>query len=649
VIEALKSAGLTIYGHTLVWHNQQKTSYWNSLIAPQIIPGAPGESALENGSFEEGMDDWGSWGSKTSVEISTEEHIDGNQSLKIGVSGNASAVYSMQLQTPSVPLVVGHHYRISFYIKSDNPGAVRISFDDGLNPKPFGNSWPGNTASDGIENTISTSSVWKQIIYDREHSSCEFLAAANSVNIRFDLGLFPNVIYYLDLVEVVDLDAEPAEPTYVNMVSHGTFDEYESIDALNADWNSWGASSSRELSADGDGYNGTGKCLIIHSIGATVDYGVQATTNLTEAFTVGNEYHMEAMIKSSVTNGKVRVQFQGGNASYLPSDAVGTSWMKIEHDFTAANANNKLFFDLGEVEGDYYIDNVVVYDKATASLAPLKASKKSNVLKAGPVIIEKTPEEKKAILEPLFTKYVNDVTKHYAGKVAAWDVLNEALNENGTIRGENEEPASNSHFYWAYYLGKDYAVTAFKTAREADLNAKLFINDYNLESASGNKLDGLLEYVQYIEQNGGKIDGIGTQMHLNVNWIDTTSIKTMFQKLAATGKLIKISELDIAISSSSNPESPVQPTAEQYERQAELYRFVANAYNQYIPEAQRYGITVWSVSDNEKEHEYWLKNDAPCLWDADYARKHAYKGFADGLAGRDVSADFSGELITNKN
>ncbi|MDD5184425.1 MAG: endo-1,4-beta-xylanase [Paludibacter sp.] len=63
-----------------------------------------------------------------------------------------------------------------------------------------------------------------------------------------------------------------------------------------------------------------------------------------------------------------------------------------------------------------------------------------------------------------------------------------------------------------------------------------------------------------------------------------------------------------------------------------------------MPESQRYGITIWGISDNAKEHTNSIPDDAPCLWDANYARKHAYKGFADGLAGEDVSAGFSGEL-----
>jgi GH35 family endo-1,4-beta-xylanase len=199
------------------------------------------------------------------------------------------------------------------------------------------------------------------------------------------------------------------------------------------------------------------------------------------------------------------------------------------------------------------------------------------------------------------------------------------------------ETLATDEFYWQDYLGKDYAVTAFKRARlhAKETTDKLFINDYNLEQNLA-KCDGLIEYVRYIEEKGATVDGIGTQMHISIT-TDTNNIAQMFQKLAKTDKLIKISELDIAVGTGS-------PTLENYAQQAKMYRYVVDMYMKYIPENHRYGITVWCVSDNEKEHENWLSGDAPCLWDADYARKHAYKGFADGLAGEDVSADFSGEL-----
>src|SRR5690606_38177253 len=99
-------------------------------------------------------------------------------------------------------------------------------------------------------------------------------------------------------------------------------------------------------------------------------------------------------------------------------------------------------------------------------------------------------------------------------------------------------------FYWVKYLGVDYAVKAFELARQyGNPTDKLFINDYNLESRL-DKCDGLIEYVNYIESQGAQVDGIGTQMHASLN-TDKDMIDEMFKKLAATGKLIKVSELDV--------------------------------------------------------------------------------------------------------
>jgi GH35 family endo-1,4-beta-xylanase len=272
-------------------------------------------------------------------------------------------------------------------------------------------------------------------------------------------------------------------------------------------------------------------------------------------------------------------------------------------------------------------------------------------LKSGPVTIEKTPEEKADIINAALIDYITGVATHYKGKVAAWEVVNEPMNDNGTLRIGTEDLTSTNIFYWPYYLGKDYGVTAFKTARAADPDAKLFINDFNLESTSSAKLDGLIEYVNYIDNNGGHVDGIGTQLHMNINWPDTIAIANMFTKLAATGKLIKVTELDVAISSESNggsgPASPVAPTLEQQEQQAKLYEYVARIYTKLIPAAQQYGISIWSISDNADEHTYWLPNDAPCLWNADYVRKWAYKGFCDGLYGKDASANWTYEDLVN--
>lgn len=139
------------------------------------------------------------------------------------------------------------------------------------------------------------------------------------------------------------------------------------------------------------------------------------------------------------------------------------------------------------------------------------------------------------------------------------------------------------------------------------------------------------------------VDGIGTQMHLSLKGKDEAaigvykaSIDKMFQTLAASGKLIKVSELDIALGTSS-------PTDVQYAQQAELYRYVAESFLKNIPVNQQYGITIWGLTDSPDDSN-WLPGEKQALWNLSYQRKHAYKGFCDGLAGKDVSEDFSGEL-----
>ncbi len=98
--------------------------------------------------------------------------------------------------------------------------------------------------------------------------------------------------------------------------------------------------------------------------------------------------------------------------------------------------------------------------------------------------------------------------------------------------------------------------------------------------------------MEYIESKGATVDGIGTQMHIAID-SNKDNIAQMFQKLGATGKLIKVSELDIKVNTSS-------PTTENLAQQAEMYQYVIDMYKKYIPADKQYGITIWGVSDNEK-------------------------------------------------
>jgi len=114
------------------------------------------------------------------------------------------------------------------------------------------------------------------------------------------------------------------------------------------------------------------------------------------------------------------------------------------------------------------------------------------------------------------------------------------------------------------------------------------------------------------------------------------NIEEMFKLLAATGKLIKITELDMGLGGSPVITTP-NATKELYMQQADLYRFVVEKYFQHIPAAQRAGITIWSPYDSPAGSG-WRPNEPIGLWTQDLVRKHAYGGYANGLAGRDVSA-----------
>jgi GH35 family endo-1,4-beta-xylanase len=633
VITQLKSAGLSVYGHTLVWHNQQQAGYINSLLLPVIIPGSPGSSLIANGDFEESLNGWDIPYYKEVVTQSTDFSIDGSHSMKVVVGDFGGGKYNMQINSPKFQIINGHKYEISFFIKSNGEGQVGLDFPNNnlTNQYPWTN---------GKELT-TTSAAWTKVTYNPTTTPDGMTATAdnNAMTFRLLLGEVKNMTYYIDAVEVIDLDAAPVE---VNIVKNGGFETGDLTDwsALNT---GAGIEITNEVKYAGD-YSV--KMTASSSSKNAWDLQLESAEMTLDA---NKTYTFSFMVKSDAA-GKGRVSFPGGvDGNQYPwmnwegtgageAFTTSTSWKQISVDLTKA-AKIKLSFDMGYLpDVTYYIDEVKVIEKKTEAAPPLKA------LRSGPVEIPQTAEEKAQKVDMVLHAWIKGMTEHFKGNIAAWDVVNEPMNDNGTLRAGSENLSSTGVFYWQYYLGQDYAVKAFKYATEGDPDAKLFINDYGLESANGAKLDGLIKYVEYIESQGAKVDGIGTQMHLNINWSDTAAIERMFQKLAATGKLIKISELDVAVSSESEPSSPVSPTDEQFAKQADLYRFVAEAYTKYIPAAQRYGITVWSVSDNEKEHEYWLKNDVPCLWDGKYARKHAYKGFADGLAGKDVSADFSGEL-----
>ena len=262
-----------------------------------------------------------------------------------------------------------------------------------------------------------------------------------------------------------------------------------------------------------------------------------------------------------------------------------------------------------------------------------------------------TPEEKKDTLTWAMDRWIKGMMEACDGKVKAWDVVNEAIS-GGNPDSEGvyalqhaPEGGSDTDFFWQDYLGDiDYVRTAVRLARQyGPEGVKLFINDYNLESDwdQNGKLKSLIAWIKRWEADGTtKVDGIGTQMHISCYANAATqeskkkAIENMFKLMAASGKLVRVSELDMGyVDAAGNSVMTVDMTEEQHHQMSDLYNWIIKKYFELIPAAQQWGICQWCATDAPADSG-WRKGEPVGLWDKDYYRKHTYAGFADGLAGK---------------
>ncbi|WP_303675567.1 endo-1,4-beta-xylanase [uncultured Muribaculum sp.] len=264
-----------------------------------------------------------------------------------------------------------------------------------------------------------------------------------------------------------------------------------------------------------------------------------------------------------------------------------------------------------------------------------------------------TPEEKAEALTNELERWIKGMMEACGGYVKAWDVVNEAVSggpwgQRYELQSANNTDGADKKFFWRDYLGDDFVRIPVKFARQyfeefggnpADL--KLFINDYNLESDwdDNQKLKSLIEWIARWESDGETvIDGIGTQMHVTYYMNPETQkskedhVVKMLELLASTGKLIKISELDMGIADAEgNSIKTADVTFEQQKAMAEYYKFIVTKYFEIIPAAQQYGITQWCITDSP-DGSGWRAGEPVGLWDINYARKPAYGGFCDALS-----------------
>ena len=223
----------------------------------------------------------------------------------------------------------------------------------------------------------------------------------------------------------------------------------------------------------------------------------------------------------------------------------------------------------------------------------------------------------------MLKNHVQTIVSHFQGRVVSWDVVNEALADDGQPTVENILRSS----LFSQKMGHAFIDQAFINARAVDPQVDLFYNDYNIE-AGGQKTANLLSLVDGMRSRGVPITGVGFQMHVTIDWPSITAIESSMRAIANRGLKVKISEIDVSMKSAYT-----SFTADAATRQQQRYHDIVAAYLRAVPAAQRAGITVWGVWDADS----WINQpgspDWPLLFDGNFQPKPALQGFRDALLG----------------
>ena len=674
LIEAL-DGNMKLYGHNFFWHTQQNQTYLKSLIAPTLVVESDGDIANvlsgDASDFNGGSTGgWGSWGSnKESAEVVSGAGQDGSAALVLKNKGDGNAWEAQCAYTFNDYLEMNKTYVIKFKAKSTSPaGELQFQYQNG-----------STYGSQGGYNNFTVGTDWQTFQYE---FTIDKYDDVNRILINYGKV---GATYTIDDIQFGLKQDDPMEN-----VMAGDASDFEG--GTTGNWGSWGSNKESAEVEEGAGYNNS-KGLALKNKGDGNAWEAQCAYTFDDALQEGKKYIIQFYAKSTSPAGELQFQYQNGTTYSSQGGyntfSVGTDWVKCEFTFTPAYDDaNRIILNFGKVGGTYYIDNIKFglakdQNAAARGIQYIQASngKARKVTRASrKYFVLKSAAEKQAALEGAMEAWVSGVAKHLAEKNVVpygYDVINEPIADGSNkYRGidegifggtwtEDEQTMydaapveteadgltlnwGSNHWYWGYYV-KDYPVKAFQLARKyLPAETKLFVNDYNLET-SPNKLDALIKFVKDIDEKNGTpiVDGIGTQMHVSLSCSDDAEknaaniaalkekVDAMFQTMAATGKLVRVTELDLSLGTAS-------PSSNQYKAQSDAYRMIMESYKANVPAAQQSGITIWSLSDNEAEHEYWLKGQVPNLFDKDYKRKWAYKGFCDGIAGEDLGLKYGG-------
>ena len=597
-----KDAGLTIYGHTLAWHSQQNNKYLNSLIADKEIKVDPSQK-VDKVDYELDCSTLSrySWTGAPAT-VTTEWNKDGAM-----VITNPEAVdpwYVLQYWLVNgITLTEGKEYKMTIECKAEGKEDANIRFKLG--------DWGG-----GFSKNFS-------IPVGKGYQKIEFNVTPTmaSNGLFFQHGDFVGKIYWKSVTishseaPVMEVEKEVCSQSYTD----GPFPFYA-------------------MGCEPPVVNGA-----IHFV----------PTGTWSQFFISTAKHLDAGnyvayldLTSSADASGVQLTAQNG---------WGGSDQQLTVNVPVKAGRNNIKLNLPEVEGGNY-DFILKPQTAGATL-DVHGLSICKVTKMNSIPL--TDEEKKDTLTWAMGTWIDGMMAATDGYVTSWDVVNEALSGadkdgdgkydlQSAKRGNVSADDAKNNFYWQDYLGDlDYVRTAVADARKsfADHNGdpeklKLFINDYNLESDwdDNGKLKSLIQWIHDWEADGvTKIDGIASQMHIscyadpNTQESKKNHIVKMLQLMAKSGKLCKISELDMGyVDAAGNSVTYDQMTEEQHKEMRDLYTFVLKKYFEIIPVAQQYGITQWCATDSPKDSG-WRPGLPTGLWDLNYLRKHTYAGFAAGL------------------
>ena len=601
-VTAAEDAGVSIYGHTLAWHAQQPKKWLEKLLADKELDVDPDQ--------------------KTFTELSRQTYTDGafpyyqmgcapdiiNGSIHFVPTGDWSQFFCMT----GCSMKAGNYVAI-LHIKSTKEGMISLTAQNG---------WGGDAQNITQKFTVKANE-WVDAevpLNDIQGGNYDFILKPETFDGTLDLESVTVGQYESPAME---MEQEVKYQTYTD----GPFPYYQMGCAPEI------INGSMHFVPTGDWsqfFCLTGLAL------KSGDYVVDVEIKSTKA---GN-------IKMTVQNG------WGGDAeSFTGSVALKEGW---------TTARFKMTLEQG---GNY--DFILKPETFDATL-DLKSISVKQIVKMNSIPL--TPQEKSDTLTWAMNKWISGMMQATEGKVKSWDLINEAISGGGNVNGFYALQTANENnpddFFWQdYFTPEMYGPIVEKAARDAyaavegtnPADLKLFVNDYNLESDGDNnqKVKSLVYWIGVWEKKGQelgyntKIDGIGSQMHIsyyeNPQTLESKKkgIQNMLKIMAETGKLVRISELDMGyvdaegndVTTAQLEKLPIDERVAKEKAMAEYYKWIIEQYFAIVPTAQQYGICQWCLTDAPADSG-WRKGQPVGLWNLNYQRKPAYGGFADGLAGK---------------